>query len=29
MECIEWKYESNWGYETYALFKIQSEGMKV
>jgi hypothetical protein len=29
MECIEWKYQSNWGYETYALFKIQSEGMKV
>jgi cellulose synthase/poly-beta-1,6-N-acetylglucosamine synthase-like glycosyltransferase len=29
MECIEWKYQSNWGYETYALFKIQSEGMKT
>ena len=29
MECIEWKYQSNWGYETHALFKIQSEGMKT
>ncbi len=29
MECIDWKYQSNYGYETYALFKIQSEGMKV
>ena len=25
MNCIEWKYQPNWGYETYALFKIQSE----
>lgn len=29
MECIDWKYQSNYGYETYALFKIQSEGMKT
>ena len=29
MECIKWKYQSNWGYETHALFKIQSEGMKT
>jgi len=29
MDCIEWKYQSSWGYETYALFKIQSEGMKA
>jgi len=29
MDCIEWKYQPNWGYETYALFKIQSEGMKT
>jgi len=29
MNCIEWKYQPNWGYETYALFKIQSEGMKT
>ncbi len=29
MECIEWKYQPNWGYETHALFKIQSEGMKT
>ena len=29
MECIDWKYQSNYGYETYALFKIQSEDMKV
>jgi hypothetical protein len=29
MDCIEWKYQSSWGYETYALFKIQSEGMKT
>ena len=29
MDCIEWKYQSSWGYETYALLKIQSEGMKA
>ncbi len=29
MDCIDWKYQSNYGYETYALFKIQSEGMKT
>jgi len=29
MECIDWKYQSNYGYETFALFKIQSEGMKT
>ncbi len=29
MECMDWKYQSNYGYETYALFKIQSEGMKT
>lgn len=29
MECLDWKYQSNYGYETYALFKIQSEGMKT
>jgi len=29
MECINWEYQSNYGYETYALFKIQSEGMKT
>ena len=29
MECLDWKYQSNFGYETYALFKIQSEGMKA
>ena len=29
MRCIDWKYQSNYGYETYALFKIQSEGMKA
>jgi len=29
MECIDWKYQSNYGYETYAFFKIQSEGMKT
>lgn len=29
MECINWKYQINYGYETYALFKIQSEGLKV
>ena len=28
MNCIDWKYQSNYGYETYALFEIQSEGMK-
>jgi len=29
MECIDWKYQDNYGYETYALLKIQSEGMKT
>lgn len=29
MDCIEWKYQPNWGFETYALFKIQSENMKT
>ena len=29
MECLDWKYQPNYGYETYALFKIQSEGMKA
>jgi len=29
MDCIEWKYQPNWGFETYALFKIQSEDMKT
>ena len=29
MECINWEYQPNYGYETYALFKIQSEGMKT
>ena len=29
MECIDWKYQPNFGYETYALFKMQSEGMKA
>ncbi len=29
MECMNWKYQSNYGYETYALFKIQSEGMET
>ena len=29
MDCIDWKYQSNYGYETYALFKIQSECMKT
>ncbi|MEO2264688.1 MAG: glycosyltransferase family 2 protein [Nitrosopumilus sp.] len=29
MECMNWEYQSNYGYETHALFKIQSEGMKT
>ena len=29
MDCIEWKYQPNLGFETYALFKIQSENMKT
>ena len=29
MKCINWEYQPNYGYETYALFKIQSEGMKT
>ncbi len=28
MKQIDWKYQSNYGYETYALFEIQAEGMK-
>jgi len=29
MECMDWKYQSNYGYETYAVYHIQSEGMKT
>ena len=29
MECLDWKYQPNYGFETYALFKIQSENMKT